>query len=183
MRSDYELYNSFRAGDNAAFDELVVRYGDDLLLFLNGFTRNLHDAEDLVIEAFARIMAKRPVIGEDKFKAYLFRTGRNLAIRFRKASRRLETFSMEELSREISDGTLPDDLIWDNQKNAILHECLKRIDPQQREALWLVYYEGMTYAQAAEVMGVKVKKIDKLLTAGKTVMRSELDKEGVTSPY
>lgn len=182
MRSDDELYRAFRTGDNKAFDELVLRYGDDLLIFLNGYTHNLHDAEDLMIEAFARVMAKRPLIREGGFKAYLFKTGRNLASRF-SASRRIDSFSMDELSREIAGGSLPEELVWKEQKNAILNACLERIDPQQKEALWLVYAEGMTYAQAAVVMGIKPKKIEKLLSKGKEVMRNELDKEGITSSY
>ncbi len=183
MRSDDELYRAFRSGDNSAYDQLVLRYGDDLLIFLNGYTHNLHDAEDLMIEAFARIMAKRPLIREGGFKAYLFKTGRNMASRFSVLSKRINTFSMEELSHEIAGGSLPEEIVWNEQKYSILHACLERIDPQQSEALWLVYGEGMTYAQAAEVMGVKVKKIDKLLSAGKTVMRRELDKEGMTNPF
>lgn len=183
MRSDDELYRAFRHGDNTAYDELVLRHGDDLLLFINGYTHNLHDAEDLMIEAFARIMAKRPSIREGNFKAYLFRTARNLASRFHAVSGRIDTFSMEELNRELAGGSLPHEIVWDEQRNAILHACLDRIDPQQSEALWLVYYEEMTYAQAAEVMGIKVKKIEKLLARGKENMRSELGKEGITGSY
>ncbi|MBQ3291640.1 MAG: RNA polymerase sigma factor [Mogibacterium sp.] len=183
MRSDDELYLAFRAGDGTAYDELMLRYGDALLIYLNGYTHNLHDAEDLMIEAFARIMVKKPLIREGNFKAYLFRTGRNLASRFHSVIKRADIFSMETLDHEIADGNLPDEIVWNNEKNAILHVCLERIDPKSKEALWLVYYEGMTYAEAAEVMGVSAKKIDKLLAKGKELMRRELGKEGVTSSY
>ena len=111
MRSDDELYSLFRAGDGTAFDELMLRYGDDLLIYLNGYTHNLHDAEDLMIEAFARIMVKRPAIREGNFKAYLFRTGRNLASRFHRRSRRADIFSMDDLQNEIADGNLPDEIV------------------------------------------------------------------------
>ena len=90
---------------------------------------------------------------------------------------------MEDLDREISDGTLPEQIAWDNEKAGILSVCLERIDPQLREALWLVYCEGMTYAQAAEIMGVSSRKIDKLLAKGKSLLKEELWKEGVTNPY
>ena len=56
MRSDDELYSAFLAGSGTAYDELMIRHGDDLLVYLNGYTHNFHDAEDLMIEAFARIM-------------------------------------------------------------------------------------------------------------------------------
>jgi RNA polymerase sigma-70 factor (ECF subfamily) len=183
MRNDDELYSAFRAGDGTAFDELMLRYGDDLLIYLNGYTHNLHDAEDLMIEAFARIMVKRPVIRAGNFKAYLFRTGRNLASRFHSRSRRLDVFSMDDLQNEIADGNLPDEIVWNEQRSMILKACLERIDPMQKEALWLVYYEGLTYEQAAGVMGISAKKIDKLLSKGKQLMREELGKEGVTGIY
>ena len=183
MRSDDELYSAFLTGDGTAYDELMIRHGDDLLIYLNGYTHNFHDAEDLMIEAFARIMVKKPSIGAGNFRAYLFRTGRNLATRFHFSSHRADVFSMEDLDREISDSTLPEQIAWDNEKAGILSVCLERIDPQLREALWLVYCEGMTYAQAAEIMGVSSRKIDKLLAKGKSLLKEELWKEGVTNPY
>lgn len=183
MRSDDELYSAYLAGDGTAYDELMIRHGDALLIYLNGYTHNFHDAEDLMIEAFARIMVKKPSIGKGNFRAYLFRTGRNLATRFHFRSRRTEVFSLEDLNREIADGRLLEQIAWDNEKTGILNVCLERIDPQLREALWLVYCEEMTYAQAAEIMGVSSRKIDKLLAKGKSLLKEELGKEGVTNPY
>ena len=62
----------------------------------------------------------------------------------------------------------------------MLHLCLERIDPQLREALWLVYFEDMSYKAAAHIMGVNTKRIEHLLTRGKKKMREELEKEGIT---
>ena len=183
MLKDDELYEKFLRGDTASYDELMIRHGDDLLLYLYGYLRNWHDAEDLMIEAFARVMVKRPAIREGNFKAYLFRTGRNLASRFHSISKRMEMFDLKNLEEEISGGKLPPELVWNQEKSQILYLCLDRIDPKLREALWLVYYEGMKYAQAAEVMGMSVKKLDKLLARGKAHMREELIKEGVNDAY
>ena len=74
---------------------------------------------------------------------------------------------------------LPEEKLWRDEKNEILHLCLDRIEPQYREALWLVYIEEMSYAEAAAVMHVSVKKIDNLLSRGKQHLRKELEKEGV----
>ena len=73
MLTDSECYNLFLKGDTAAYDELMLRYGDSLTYYLYGYLHDWHDAEDMMIEAFARIMAKRPRIGEGAFKAYLFK--------------------------------------------------------------------------------------------------------------
>ena len=61
-----------------------------------------------------------------------------------------------------------------------MRRCLDRIDPEPREALWLIFFEDMRYAQAAQVLGVNVKRIDHLLSRGKRLMKAELIKEGIT---
>ena len=53
---DDELYSRFLAGDVPAYDDLLIRYGDNLTWYLYGYLHNLQDSEDLMIEAFARVM-------------------------------------------------------------------------------------------------------------------------------
>ena len=72
-----------------------------------------------------------------------------------------------------------DTFIRDERRQAVQH-CLNRIDPECREALWLTFFEGLNYREAAAVMGVNTKKVDNLLTKGKRSMRAELEKEGIT---
>ncbi len=180
---DDELYNRFLAGDVPAYDDLLIRYGDNLTWYLYGYLHNLQDSEDLMIEAFARVMAKRPTISAGCFKAYLFRTARNLAARFHSVFRRLGEFSLEDLNTEpAGDASVRDDFVNDERKRA-LHRCLDRIDPEVRETLWLIYFEEMSYAEAALVMGVNTKRIDHTLTRGKKLLFKELEKEGITNAY
>ena len=80
MHTDDELYHLFLSGDTTSYDELMIRHGDSLTVYLNGYLHDWQDSEDLMIEAFARIMVKRPRMSEGKFKAYLFKTARNLHV-------------------------------------------------------------------------------------------------------
>ena len=177
------LYTSFLSGDNSAYDRLMIKYGNALTLYLKGYLYSIEDAEDLMIEAFARIMAKKPSIGEGKFKAYLFRTGRNLASRFHSVFSRLKEFSLDNMVIEPADGySLKDDIQADERKR-VLHTCLNRIDPELREVLWLIYFEDMSYSEAAHVVGVNTKRVDHLLTRGKKELSIEVEKEGITNAY
>ena len=183
MESDDELYRCFLAGDVSAYDRLLIRYGDSLTFYICGYLHNIQDAEDLMIEAFARIMAKKPSIDAGKFKAYLFRTGRNLAARFHSIFRRLGEFSLDGTElRSADEISIRDKLLSDERKHA-LHACLNRLAPELREVLWLIYFEEMSYAEAAMVMGVNAKRVDHLLTRGKKQLASELAKEGITNAY
>ena len=183
LQTDDVLYRSYLNGDTTAYDQLMIFYGDSLTVYLYGYLHNWQDAEDLMIEAFARIMVKKPRISEGRFKAYLFKTGRNLASRFHARKTRILQFSFDDYGAGLSDGDLPEDMLQDEERKRVLHLCMKRIDPRLREALWLVYFEGMSYSEAASVLSVKPKKIDYLLTKGKKHLREELEKEGVTNAY
>ena len=194
-KNDDTLYQHFLQGDTASYDELMIRYGDRLTFYLHGYLHDINDAEDLMIEAFARIMAKRPNIGEGAFKAYLFKTARNLALRHHEQKRKMQVFSIDSLDSEIAervlaagtgqiDGNSPvEEDIGLEERKKILHLCLDRIEPELKEALWLIYFEEMSYAEAAAVMKVNRKKIDHLLQRGKKNMKIELVKEGMVSAY
>ena len=78
---------------------------------------------------------------------------------------------------------LVESVITDEERRRILYLCLDRINPSMKEALWLVYIEGMSYAEASHIMKVNMKKIDHLLERGKKQMRKELEKEGITDAY
>lgn len=181
--SDDAIYGKFLEGDSSVFDELMLRYGDILTFYLHGITHDWQDAEDMMIEAFARIMVKRPRIGEGAFKAYLYKTGRNLAIRHQSRKTRYPNFSLEDLNSEPAAEEFVEELVADEERNQILHLCLDRIEPEYREAMWLIYFDGMSYAQAAKIMKVNTKKIDNLLARAKKALRTELKKEGVHDPY
>ena len=193
--TDDLLYDSFLRGETIAYDQLMIRYGDSLVLYLNGYLHDWQEAEDLMIEAFARIMAKRPSISSGNFKAYLFRTGRNLALRFHERRRRVQMFSVDSMEPDLADSVLAkspevreesipaSQKLVDEERKRTLSLCIGRIEPELREALWLVYVDELSYAQAANVMGVKVKRIDRLLYRGKQQMRIELEKEGITNAY
>lgn len=183
INNDDKLYKEFLEGATASYDQLMLRHGDGLTIYLHGITHDWHDAEDMMIEAFARIMVKKPRIGEGAFKAYLYKTGRNLAIRHSTKMRNRQSFSLDDLSTEPAAEVYLEEHVADLERKQILHLCLDRIDPDLRETMWLIYFEEMTYQQAAEVMKVNAKKIDHRLTRAKKILREELRKEGIHSAH
>ena len=180
--TDDQLYRNYLAGDQSAGDELMLRYGNVLTAYLDAFLHNTQDAEDLMLDCFTVILVDKPKIGEGHFRAYLFKTARNMANRLWKLRFRRQEFSLDETlddavpDREAS----PEDEVIKSERGAILHRCLNRIAPQYREALWLVYMTDLSYANAAAVLGCSVKRVENLLNNGKTRLREELAKEDIT---
>ena len=175
--TDDELYRRYLAGDAYAGDQLMLQCGDSLVAYLEAFLHNLHDAEDLMLDCFAEILVKKPMIQEGKFRAYLFRMARFKANRLWKTLLRRNEFLLDESL--VADGESLEDTAIKGQRDAVLMRCLNRIAPQYREALWLVYGSGMSYAQAARVLGCSVVKAENLLKNGRNRLRKELEKEGI----
>ena len=165
-----------------AFDELIRRYDESLQWYLYGILRDHQDAEDMMVEAFAKILQKRPRIeGESgSFQAYLFRTGRNLALNLVKHAKRHEAFSLDGMEAELPSQASTERQSIEGEKKEILYRCLSRMEPELKEALFLVYLDGFSYAEAANILRVSAKKIDNLLARGKKRMREELEQEGIT---
>ena len=177
--SDDELYNKFLAGDASAADSLILKYTGRLVLYLDAMIHDIRDAEDLVIETFATILTKRPVIRTGGFQAYLYQAARNRAFRFRMKRRKMTVFSLDEEEVEEMASVLPEDEFLRDETRQAVRRCLNRIDEDCREALWLTFFEGLSYAEAAAVIGTNEKKVDNLLIKGKKRMREELEKEGI----
>ena len=183
MLSDDALYAEFLAGKTESFDELMIRYGDKLTLYLKGYLANWEDAEDMMIEAFSKIMFKKPDIAAGNFKVYLFKVGRNLVSGFYRRFKKIDSLDIESMENEAASPESLEESFWSEEKKRILRLCLDRVDPDTREAFWLVYFENMSYEEAAAVMKVNVKKINNLLTRGKDKLREELAREGIEEYY
>ena len=178
MISDETAYRRYLDGEQSAADLLVEKYGDALTLYINGYLKDMHEAEDLMIEAFSQIFAKeRPITGAGAFKAYLYKTARNLALRHRK-KHRLSFLRFEELDFELKADALADTELFRTERSRQLYDALEKLKPEYREALYLVYFEEMSYRNAATVMNQSEGQITKLVYRGKQNLKAILEREG-----
>ena len=100
METDDALYRRYLDGDEDALGELMERHGTKLTLYLDGYLRDLHEAEDVMIEAFAYLIAKKPRIRDGGFRAYLYQSARHMALRLLRKKRARNCFSLDALTEE-----------------------------------------------------------------------------------
>ena len=180
MSAGETAYGRYLAGEEKAADLLVEKYGDPLTLYINGYLKDMHEAEDLMIEAFSQIFAKeRPITGAGAFQAYLYKTARNLALRHRK-KHRLSFLRFEELDFEPQSDVPADAELSRSERSRQLYDALGKLKEEYREALYLVYFEGMSYRNAATVMNQSEEQITKLVYRGKQNLKAILEQEGFT---
>ena len=181
--NDITLYQRFLSGDDSGLQRLMERYGNSLTLYIDGYLRDIHEAEDLMIEAFAYFVAKRPRLRDDGFRAYLYKSARHLALRCLQKKRRKQLFSFDDLEQEPESGVLLETLVQTDERNRILWRCMDELAPAYREALYLVYFEGMRHAEATAVMRKTEKQIADLVYRGRASLRKTLEREGITTWY
>lgn len=174
-------YRRYLDGDEAAFDKIVTEYFEPLVSFLTGYVREHAVAEDIAMDAFADLIVHRHRYDfRVSFKTYLFMLGRSRALNYLKRSKLL-AFSPLEDANEVADPSLiPEELLLTKERSRILGEAMETLRPDQREAIRLVYWQGLSCEDAAKVMRKNRKQVYNLLFRGKNALKTVLEKKGET---
>lgn len=86
---DEKLTKAFLACNEDAVRTVVELYRDGMILYANGIVRNIIAAEDVVCEAFAKMIAKKPKIKNAAyFKTYLYSVVKRCAYDYVRADRK-----------------------------------------------------------------------------------------------
>jgi RNA polymerase sigma-70 factor (ECF subfamily) len=153
IATDADLIALARGGDGTAFGQLVERHYDFIYRVAYRWLGRKQDAEDAAQEVCIRLVkAIRDYHGGGAFTSWLYPMALNAARDIgRKHSRetvKTEAFGLHtaiEASGEASDGEEQAQELW---------QAVRLLAEKQREAVLLVYGEGLGHAAAAEAMGI-----------------------------
>ncbi|MBR5767479.1 MAG: RNA polymerase sigma factor [Clostridia bacterium] len=172
-----ECYRRYLGGDEAAFDELMDGLFYGLVHFLSGILKSVPAAEDAAMEAFTDLVVNRGRYNsKTSFKTYLYMLGRSKALDAMRRDRRLRVTALSGL-----EGYYDPDLdrrITLNEEKKRVRDAVAGLPGDMRTAVSLVYFEEMTYAEAAKVMKKNVKQIDNLIFRAKQLLRETITEEG-----
>lgn len=179
MDNGAESYRQFLDGDDKGIVEIVKNYKDGLILYLNGYVNNLYIAEELTEDAFFRLITKKPnYSGKSSFKSWLYAIGRNIAVDYiRRNSKQLGTPIEDMANYLIEESNLEKSYIQDERKIEV-HKALSSLNRDYKNILWLVYFEGFSNREAAEILRKNDRQIKNLLYRAKQALKSKLEKEG-----
>ena len=172
-------YLRFLNGDDSGMEEIITEYKDGLIFYLNSLVGDLWLAEELAEDTFVLLCTKKP---KDKqkssFKTWLYTIGRNVAISNFRRSVKNRTESIETCN-DIADSSedIYRSYLREEQKIK-LHLALEKLNPEYRQVLWLIYFEGFSHKDIAAVMNKTSRSTEMLATRARRALRSELEKEG-----
>ena len=155
--SDEKLMERMRAGSGPAGEELVRRYYQPLVRYLQRLCGNDQLAEELHQQTWLSVLEHLPRFdpssGSGGFKAWLFRIATNKANDHWRASGR-EKVAKEGL-KLVTDQSLPgaDHRLEGTEMEAKLRRAIERLPEPQRQVLVLRYYSNMKFIEIAELLG------------------------------
>ena len=178
MDNGASSYRRFLDGDDAGMEELIRNYKDGLTLYLNSFLNDFHIAEDCVQDTFIRLAIKKPKYrGDSSFKTWLYTIGRNTALAFLRRHRRRNDLVIDECEMLAAEEDLERDYLKEEQRITV-RRAIRSLKPDDQQVLYLTYFEGFSYAEAAAIMQKSRKQIENLLYNAKKRLKSALEKEG-----
>jgi len=170
---DEELVAWAGGGDRRAFDEIVVRHGPLALRVALRLIPNQQAAEGVVQEAMLRAWAQARHFDprRARFTTWLYRIVVNLCIDQR---RRLQPEPLPDDFDPADAGAGADELLATHERQAALAGALRALPERQRAALALVYDEGLSGAEAARILGLSAKAVERLLARARASLREHL---------
>ncbi len=178
MDNGASSYRRFLDGDKNAFDEIITEYRDGLTFFIDRYVKDVQEAENLAIDVFTDLIVhKHRYNFKVSLKTYLYMMGRSRALDYLK-HKRIIAFTVLEEGEAIENRESLEDVILKDEQKRIVHQALRKLPEQMQEVLHLIYFEELTYDEAAKIMKKSKKQVDNLLYRSKNMLRTILGKEG-----
>jgi RNA polymerase sigma-70 factor (ECF subfamily) len=182
--TDEELVEKSIGGDLESFNQLVVRWERPIYALAYRVLGREEDARDVVQESFLRAFRALPGFkGQAKFSSWLYRITLNLCrdwIRRRNRTPELqapEGIDVIEMAAEQGPSESVEDLVTRKELGGRIARAMQVLSEEQRTAIVLKEYEGLTFQEISDLLGVPLSTVKTRLYQGLTVLRRELEKE------
>lgn len=182
-QNDAQLWDLFRGGDRDAFELIYHKFVKQLYNYGMTFVPDAILVKESIQDLFVEIWANRERLGNtDNIKFYLMRSLRRKIAKTQSNSKRWESTSSTstKLSQIMSKRSLAEFTsragLTEKEIAQKLSEAISDLPARQREALYHIYYENLSYEEAASMMNVNVKTVYNLAWRGVESLRKTLSR-------
>lgn len=164
--------------DETAFTDFYARTSAPLLRYLRRLTGSGLVAEDLLQEAYLRLLSQpRIPDDEDHRRNYLYKIGTNLARdHFRGARHSVRSLGHQDAATVVDRSTVADRGALESSD---IWAALDRVTPRDRELLLLAYVEGLTHREISQVTGLMRASLKPLLFRARRRFAAALTEAGL----
>ena len=185
---DVGLMLRVRDDDAFAFELLVDRHQSKIQRFMQGWVRNVQQSEDLAQDVFLKVYrARKTYVPTAKFTTWLYRIANNVASNHVRDSSHRREYQLSQSENDSSSqlileniaiapsGFQPSRRIDRLERSEAVLLALHALGDRQRTALMLSKFEGMSYQEISETMGLSVKAIKSLLSRARVNLKNLLE--------
>lgn len=185
--NDEELFLLYRdRNERDAFDALVHRYEGELYGYLRRYLGNGSLAEDIFQATFAQLHRNRKqFLSGRRFRPWLYGIATHLAIDALRKAGREQTVSIDRDTESSRGAPLAQSLparvrtpiaeMEERELQAAIHRAVAELPEHLRAVVVLVFFQGLKYVEAAEILGIPMGTLKSRLDAA----LSRLDVSGM----
>ena len=176
MILDKSLWANIETGDKEAYSEAYIFYYKKLFNYGRKITDDIALIEDAIDEVFIMIWTNRKKLHSILSpQAYIFSSFRNNIIKAIKSSK-LVSLPGKNTETEVEFSI--DSIIIKEEADAEMKhqisQAILQLTDRQREAIFLRFYEGLSYIEIAGVMNISVKATYKIMARALAVLKNSL---------
>jgi RNA polymerase sigma-70 factor (ECF subfamily) len=187
--TDEELVARSQGGDVDSFNQLILRWERPIYALAYRVIGREEEARDVCQEAFLRAFRALPGFkGQAKFSSWLYRITLNLCRDWMRRQKRAPVSQMPddtdamELAAQAGPVESIEDLVARRQLTAAVEEAMTLLPEEQRTAIILKEYHGMTFQEIADLQGCPLSTVKTRLYQGLSVLRRHLARNGQLEP-
>lgn len=187
--SDEELVALSRGGDVDSFNQLILRWERPIYALAYRVIGREEDARDVCQETFLRAFRALPGFkGQAKFSSWLYRIALNLCRDWMRRQRRVPLAELpgdvDPLDLAAERGAIEsiEDLVVRRQLSDAVAQAMALLPEEQRTAIILKEYHGMTFQEIADLQGCPLSTVKTRLYQGLSVLRRHLERRGQIVP-
>ena len=187
--TDEELVARSQGGDVDSFNQLILRWERPIYALAYRVIGREEEARDVCQEAFLRAFRALPGFkGQAKFSSWLYRITLNLCRDWMRRQKRAPVSQMPddtdalELAAQAGPVESIEDLVARRQLSAAVEDAMALLPDEQRTAIILKEYHGMTFQEIADLQGCPLSTVKTRLYQGLSVLRRHLARSGQLEP-
>ena len=151
--------------DQTAFSDLYKRTSRSLWSYVYRVTGNAADADDIVQDAFCRLLRGGPDADEEQLRRYVFRIASHLVV---------DRWRRQKRDHDSARQHVPLPLASDTPEHEAVARTFARLTPRERALLWLAYVEGQSHQEIAGTLGLARQSVKVLLFRARRRLRDLL---------
>ena len=162
--TDEQLILKFQQGDIKSYNEIVARFKDKLLNFINGYMKDYATSQNLVQDTFIKVYTHGHSYKEiSKFSTWIFTIAGNLAKTELRKLKRRKTYSFSQLSSDDKGFNLERYSLNNNNDNNERHEkynaireAIPELSEEFRNIIILRDIQELSYDEISSITGLAI---------------------------